>query len=146
MGCVSKQELILSHIVIVRNQLNFTQLSKRKSSITQRKLKTSFDHQYLRLLTALFCDCAVCVFRCHCGLRGSVPKNGPIDFASKNHFLFKLCRWKGFGSQILKLDFFFEKCLILLHYGSKLILADLSLLVVDFILRPKFVDVNAVAT
>ena len=65
-------------------------------------------------------------------LRGSVPKNGPIDFASKKSFFFKLCRWKGFGTQILKLDFFFEKYLFLLHYGSKLILADLSLLGVDF--------------
>ena len=56
-------------------------------------------------------------------LRGTVSKNGPIDFASKNHFFFKLCRWKGFGTQ---------KYLFLLHYGSKLILADLSLFVVDF--------------
>ena len=63
-------------------------------------------------------------------LRGSVPKNGPIDFASKNHF--SLNSAEGFGTQILKLDFFFEKYLFLLHYGSKLILADLSLLGVDF--------------
>ena len=65
-------------------------------------------------------------------LRGSVPKNGPIDFASKKSFFSKLCRWKGFGTQILKLDFFFEKYLFLLHYGGKLILGDFSLLVVDF--------------
>ena len=68
-----KQELILSHIVLVilkewtvfRNQLNFTQMcqmSERKSNITQCKLKTSFE-----LKSDLFSDCGICVFFCHCG-------------------------------------------------------------------------------
>ena len=67
-------------------------------------------------------------------------------FRAKKSFFFKLCRSKGFGTQILKLDFFFQKYLFFLHYGSRFILADLSLLVVHLILRPEFVDVNGVAT
>ena len=51
-------------------------------------------------------------------LRGSVPKNGPIDFASKNHFSLNSAVYFLDLFGVYFLDLFFEKYLFLLHYES----------------------------
>ena len=57
----------LKGVNFFRNHLNVTQMSERKSNITQRKIKTSFDHKF-ETLYGFFWDSGVCICSCHCGL------------------------------------------------------------------------------
>ena len=51
-------------------------------------------------------------------LRGSVPKNGPIDFASKNHFSFNSADGKGLISKYKNWISFFKNICFCFTMGA----------------------------